>query len=65
MKHLIGMIYPAAALMALNHFGAMRITLLTAYSDEITRLEAEFLRDNGFEVLSAVGAGIDDPLRSS
>jgi len=47
-----------AVLRALRLFGVRRIALATPYTDEVTRLEARFLADHGFEVTRAQGGGI-------
>ena len=42
-----------AAVEALSALGAKRISLATPYPEEITKLQEEFLRGNGVEVLHA------------
>ena len=44
-----------ACVEALRAFGARRITLATAYGDELNRREIAFLESRGFEVLAAAG----------
>src|SRR5579864_7203346 len=40
-----------AALIALRHLGSTRISLVTAYPQEITDMEVKFLERNGIEVI--------------
>ena len=45
---------------ALRRLNARRIVVATPYLDEINRMEAEFLRARGFEVLGIQGLNIED-----
>ncbi|MCL5068212.1 MAG: aspartate/glutamate racemase family protein [Thaumarchaeota archaeon] len=50
-----------AAILALNELGLKKITLLTAYPDEMNEIEERFLREHGVDPTRVVGAGISDP----
>jgi maleate isomerase len=54
-----------AVLMALEHLGAKRISLITAYPQTITEIEVKYLEDNGFEVIRSFGANITDPFEQA
>jgi maleate isomerase len=47
-----------AVMRALNAFGVSRIALVTPYTNEVTRLEVDYLQANGFEVTNWKGGGI-------
>lgn len=47
-----------AVVRALNLIGVSRIALATPYLDEVTKLEVDYLQDNGFEVTNWQGGGI-------
>ena len=47
-----------AVVRALRAFNVSRIALATPYTDEVTRLEVDYLRDQGFEVTAWQGGGI-------
>ena len=48
----------AAVIDALRRLGARRIAVATAYVDEVNRLLADFLADEGFEIAAIEGFGI-------
>jgi maleate isomerase len=50
-----------AVIMALNHIGAKKISLVTPYSKKITEMEAKYFGYHGIEVIKSAGAGIIDP----
>jgi maleate isomerase len=52
-------------LMALEHLGAKKISLVTAYPKMITEMEVKYLRDNGIEVIKSLGANITDPFEQA
>src|SRR5579872_3296537 len=54
-----------AALMALRHLGSRKITLVTAYPEEITEMEVKFLERNNIEVVKSAGANISDPFKQA
>lgn len=47
-----------AVVRALRALGVTRIALATPYIDEVTRLEVDYLQDNGFEVTAWQGGGL-------
>ena len=47
-----------AVVKALRLIGTLRIALATPYTDEVTRLEVDYLQANGFEVTDWRGGGI-------
>ncbi|WP_108881501.1 aspartate/glutamate racemase family protein [Anderseniella sp. Alg231-50] len=49
-----------AVVRALRLLNVSRIALATPYTDEVTKLEVEYLNDNGFEVTAWQGGGITD-----
>lgn len=49
-----------AVVRALRLLKVSRIALATPYTDEVTRLEVDYLNDNGFEVTEWQGGGITD-----
>jgi maleate isomerase len=51
-----------AALEALRTLGVERLTVLTPYPTRMTEIVGQFLRDNGFEVLSLAGRAHPDNL---
>jgi len=49
-----------AVVEALRHLGVNNVAVATPYIEEVNRKEEEFLRGNGFNVVSMVGLGIED-----
>jgi len=49
-----------AVVRALRLLNVSRIALATPYTDEVTKLEVDYLNDNGFEVTAWQGGGITD-----
>jgi maleate isomerase len=52
-----------AVIRALNAFGISRIALATPYTNEVTKLEVDYLQASGFEVTNWQGGGIVVPPR--
>ena len=53
------------AVAALKGMGSKKISLLTAYPQDITEMEAKYLEDNGIGVIKSSGAGVTDPFEQA
>ncbi|MFI5421287.1 MAG: aspartate/glutamate racemase family protein [Nitrososphaerales archaeon] len=54
-----------AAISALREIGSKKISLITAYPQNITEMEARYLEDNGIGVIKSSGAGVTDPFEQA
>jgi maleate isomerase len=50
-----------AAVLAMRKLGLQKITLLTAYPEEMNAIETDFLNKSGIELATVRGAGMTDP----